>query len=337
MEIKKILAVRDDRMGDFILTLPAIAALQEAYPKTRLTVAVSPAVYPLAARILPGKNVFSRDGTFLNFFSFLKSEKYDLVVLIRSRLGTAWAAFWAGIPNRLGTGYRGYSFLYNLKHYEHRHTAEKREAEYSLGLLKKLGIEKPLRFETISVDTKEAEETAKKLGLDFSKNWITIHPGSGGSSPNWPKKKYIELAKKLAETGFSILWTGTAAELKDMDGPGVTLAGKTEIWDLACLYSLCKLVIAPSTGPLHLATLVGTPVVGIYSPVRVNSPRRWGPLGMKAKTLVPSAPECNCSAGELRRGNCMELLKVEEVFQAVLTSVEQAATPVSHPKTAAQG
>ena len=329
--------MRDDRMGDFILTLPAIAALQEAFPSARLTVAVSSAVYPLAVRLLPGKNVFSHTGTFSKLHSFLKSERFDLIVFFRPRLETALAAFLAGVPKRLGTGYRGYSFLYNVKQYEHRHTAEKQEAEYSLGLLKPLGIEKSLRFETISVNTKEAEEVAKKFSLDFSKEWVAVHPGSGGSSPNWPKKNYIELAKKLAEKGLSILWTGSANELQGIHGLGVSLAEKTEIWDLACLYSRCKLVIAPSTGPLHLASLVGTPVVGIYSPVRVNSPRRWGPLGPNTATLVPPAQECECKAGECRRGNCMELLPVEDVFQAALAALSQTANSVSRPITPAQG
>jgi len=332
MEINKILAVRDDRMGDFILTLPAIHALQEAFPSARLTVAVSPIVYPLAVRVLPGKNVFSHAGSFSKFYSFLKSESFDLVVFFRPRLGTALGAFLAGIPKRLGTGYRGYSFLYNFKHFEHRHTAEKQEAEYSIGLLKPLGIEKSLRFDTINIDVKEAEGAAKKFGLDLSKNWVAVHSGSGGSSPNWPKKNYVELARKLSEAGFSVLWTGSVPELQGVDELGVSLAGKTEIWDLACLYSRCKLVVAPSTGPLHLATLVGTPVVGIYSPVRVNLPRRWGPLGPNAKTLVPPVPECSCKAGACRRGDCMELLAVERVFQTAFNLAERAAVPLTSGK-----
>lgn len=337
MEIKKILAVRDDRMGDFILTLPALAALQEAFSSARLTVAVSPAVFPLAARVLPGKNVFSCRGTFSQFYSFLKNEKFDLAVFFRPRPGTALAAFLAGVPKRLGTGYRGYSFLYNLKHYEHRHRAEKQEAEYSLSLLMPLGIEKSLHFEAVAIDAKEAEVVRKKFGLDLSKNWVAVHPGSGGSSPNWPKQNYIGLAEKLVNAGFSVLWTGSMSELQGINGPGVSLAGKTEVWDLACLYSLCQLVVAPSTGPLHLASLVGAPVVGIYSPVRVNSPRRWGPLGPNSQTLVPLVPECDCKAGGCRRGNCMELLPIENVFQAALDSLSHTVTAVSQPKTAAQG
>lgn len=330
------MAVRDDHIGDFILTLPAVAALQEAFPAARLTVAVSPQVYPLAVRLLPGKNVYRHTGSFFRFYSFLKREKFDLVVFFRPRLGTAWAAFLAGVPKRLGTGYRGYSFLYDLKHFEHRHLAENHEAEYSLSLLKPLGIGKGLHFETAGVDAKEATQIAQKFGLDFSKNWVAIHPGSGGSSSNWPKKYYAELAQRLAVAGSSILWTGSKSEMKEINAPGESLAGKTDLWDLAGLYSRCRLVVAPSTGPLHLAALVGTPVVGIYGPVRVNSPRRWGPLGPKAKALVPPVTECNCRAKSCRRGDCMELLTVETVFRAAQETLDSNPFLDCASKTAAQ-
>lgn len=311
MEINKILAVRDDRMGDFILTLPAIQALREAFPLARLTVAVSPPVFSLAARLLSGCNIFGESHSLPKFHAFLREEKFDLAVFFRPRLGAALAAFLAGVPKRLGTGYRGYSFLYNLKHYEHRHTAEKHEAEYSLSLLKPLGIEKPLFFETIQTNPEEVWQAWKKFGLDFSQNWIAIHPGSGGSAPNWPKVNYAELAQKLEKGGYSILWTGSAAELAGMETTGVSLAGKTEIWELACLYSMCKVVIAPSTGPLHLASLVGTPVVGLFSSVGVVSPRRWRPLGPNAQVLTPAETG-------------LESLKTEEVFQTVVQMAGKA-------------
>ena len=72
MDIKKILAVRDDRMGDFILTLPAIKALKETFPTARMTVAVSLLVFPLAARTLKGENLVSESGSFANFLFFLR-------------------------------------------------------------------------------------------------------------------------------------------------------------------------------------------------------------------------------------------------------------------------
>jgi heptosyltransferase-2 len=263
----------------------------------------------LAARVLKGDNLFSDSASFLKCFSFLKKEAFDLTVFFRPRLGTAAAAFLAGVPKRLGTGYRGYSFLYNLKHYEHRKTGEKHEAEYSLSLLIPLGVEKPLVFDPVEVDPGEARQVWNKFGLDFSKNWIAIHPGSGGSAPNWPKERYVELAARLLAEGFSILWTGGPAELQGVEEVGVSLAGKTEVWDLACLYSLCKAVIAPSTGPLHLASLVGTPVVGLFSPSGVVSPKRWRPLGKNARVVVPD---------EKNNGTkTLDGLEVEKVLSAV--------------------
>ncbi len=309
MEIRKILAIRDDRMGDFILTLPSIKALKEAFPAARMTVAVAPPVYPLAARILKGENLFAESGSSATFFSFLKREEFDLAVFFRPRLGTALAAFAAGVSKRLGSGYRGYSFLYNLKHFEHRKSGEKHEAEYSLALLKPLGIENPLVFETVNVDAGEARPIWNKFGLDSSKNWIAVHPGSGGSAPNWSRERYIELAAQLSTEGFSILWTGSIQELQRVEGVGISLVGKTEIWDLACLYSLCKAVIAPSTGPLHLASLVGTPVVGLFSSSGVVSPKRWRPLGAKARVVVPDEENNNA--------NSLDDLEIEPVLSAV--------------------
>jgi len=328
MEFKNILAVRDDRMGDFILARPAIRALQGAFPGARLAVAVSESVFPLADPVLPGCNVISPNFSILKFYSFLRSEKFDLVVFFKPRLGTAVAAFLAGVPKRIGTGYRGYSFLFNLRHYEHRHKAERHEAEYSLSLLETLEINKPLHFETVSIDETEIRKVSKKLAVDFSKNWIAIHPGSGGSAPNWPKKNYLDLAEMLSAEGLSILWTGNLEELEGMESVGISLAGKTEVWDLACLYSKCKLMIGPSTGPLHLASLVGTPVMGLYSPIRVTSPRRWGPLGPKVKVLMPTVEECRCVSTSCRRGDCMERLSVEEVFRAVSDILKESSEPV---------
>ncbi len=327
MEFKKILAVRDDRMGDFILTLPAIRALQKAFPSAHLTVVVSESVFPLAVRVLPQCNIFCKSSLFSEFYSFLHKEKFDLVVFFKPRLGTAVATFLAGVSKRLGTGYRGYSFLYNLRHYEHRHNAERHEAEYSLSLLETLEINKSLRFETVSMDETEIRKVSKKLAVDFSKNWIAIHPGSGGSAPNWSKENYIGLARMLTAEGFSILWTGSLDELRGMESVGIPLAGKTEVWDLACLYSKCKLIIGPSTGPLHLASLVGAPAVGLYSPIRVTSPRRWGPLGPKVKVLTPPVEECQCASRHCKKGNCMELLSVEEVFRTVLDILKESSEP----------
>ena len=58
----------------------------------------------------------------------------------------------------------------------------------------------------------------------------------------------------------------------------INLAGKTDIRTLGGLLSLADIVIANSTGPLHLATAVGTKVIGLYPNTHAMSPVRWGQL-----------------------------------------------------------
>ncbi|MEN0059029.1 MAG: glycosyltransferase family 9 protein, partial [Bdellovibrio sp.] len=54
-----------------------------------------------------------------------------------------------------------------------------------------------------------------------------------------------------------------------------------------------KAVIVPSTGIAHLAASLGTPVIGLYSPVRVQHPRRWAARGPQVKILMPPVPNMN--------------------------------------------
>ena len=90
--------------------------------------------------------------------------------------------------------------------------------------------------------------------------------------------------------------TGSTEEKKEIeklaDKRAVSLnnlAGKTDIRSLAGLLSLAEVVIANSTGPLHLAGAVGTRVIGLYPHTEAMSPVRWGPLGTGHQVVLPPA------------------------------------------------
>ncbi len=83
---------------------------------------------------------------------------------------------------------------------------------------------------------------------------------------------------------------------------------------LAAVLSLATVVVANSTGPLHLAAAVGTSVVGLYPGKRVMSPRRWGPLGKNHRVIQPAQAECRCPSKQCR---CMETISVDQVAEQV--------------------
>ena len=132
------------------------------------------------------------------------------------------------------------------------------------------------------------------------------------------------LGERIATAyGFRILVTGGKNEARAVDavvqraGPrALSLCGKLTLPELAALYARGTLVVANSTGPLHLAAALGTPVVGIYPQLTPMSPARWGPYSGTSRVLVPDAPaDCaKCRNGE--RCACIESITLDEVYEA---------------------
>jgi heptosyltransferase-3 len=82
-----------------------------------------------------------------------------------------------------------------------------------------------------------------------------------------------------------------------------------------------RLVVSNSTGPLHLAAAVGTPVVGLYPNKRVMTPVRWGPVGEGHVVLQPLTV-CRCPEN---RCDCMKSISVESVLVAVTSALASLA------------
>lgn len=109
-----------------------------------------------------------------------------------------------------------------------------------------------------------------------------------------------------------------AGEIAENLGPSVSvIAGRTDLPTLAAILKEAAVFVGPSTGPIHLAAAVGTPVVALFGPVRTTGPERWGPLGEAHTVFVPPVPPCNCNVNRCERGDCMDLITVEEVANAV--------------------
>jgi ADP-heptose:LPS heptosyltransferase len=94
------------------------------------------------------------------------------------------------------------------------------------------------------------------------------------------------------------------------------IAGQTDLRTLAAVLSLARVVVANSTGPLHLAAAVGTRVVGLYPSRKAMSPRRWGPVGEPHRVMQPDSIECHCPP---RGCQCMEKITVDQVAEEVLS------------------
>ncbi len=179
------------------------------------------------------------------------------------------------------------------------------------------------------------EQTAKKLAgvIDIDQPFIAVHPGSGGSARDWPIQKFAELLDRIQNSEFRIQKIKVAVTL----GPGEEqLKEKLRAYlksepkwvsglslpELAAFLSQAQLLVANSTGPLHIATAVKTKVIGLYCPMIPCHPKRWGPYGPGHSSLIPPVELCRkCIDQRCQEYDCMDKIAVKEVYARVEESI----------------
>ncbi|MCX7984668.1 MAG: glycosyltransferase family 9 protein [Bacteroidetes bacterium] len=329
-----ILIVRTDRVGDLVLTLPMIDSVKETYPQAHVSMLVQSYTKNLVENDQNVTSVLTYDGfknigSFCSFVRTLKEKNFTAAVVAYPRFLVALALWYARVPVRVGTGYRWYSFLFNRKVYEHRKRVQKHEAEYNLSLLQAIGCQMPEVLRCVLKLTEEEERKGaivrESLGIRSQEVLIVLHPGSGGSARDWKKERFGELARVLLQRKYRVVISGTERE-KELVSYVAQHAGAEclqfistlSLREFAAFLKTAQCVVANSTGPLHLAAAVGTPVVGFYPPVKVMSPVRWGPLTLKKRIFVPDPSRCSRCNGRMCRGNdCMDQIEVNDVVTAV--------------------
>jgi heptosyltransferase-2 len=316
-----------------------VLALRKAFPR----VAVSMLLQHYTGAIVEGHPCveeilwYDAEGQLVPFLAMLRTiraRRFDAVVVARPTGRLAWLMFLARIPVRLGTGYRYYSLLFNRRVFEHRKDARRHELEYNLNLLAPLGISAeanrgPVSFGiTVSPDE---ERAAKNIlianGVVPDRPFAVIHPGTGGSAREWQLGNFGDLGARLnSRKRLPIVVTGSLSEeelvrtlVQIIGGGAVPLDGKLSLRELAAVLRLASVWIGHSTGPLHLAVAVGTPVVGLYPQLLPMSPTRWGPYSDRSRVHVPDRPtDCTeCVGGKLGHCPCMDTITVNEVFRSV--------------------
>jgi ADP-heptose:LPS heptosyltransferase len=109
-----------------------------------------------------------------------------------------------------------------------------------------------------------------------------------------------------------------------------TYIGANGLPELIALLASFDGFVASSTGPLHIASATGTPVVGLYSPIFVNLPDRWGPIGDRDQAIAPDVPPCDrCVKQECLHYDCMASITVDAVVAALYNVMGHHLLPQS--------
>jgi len=346
LKYKNILIVRTDRIGDVVLTLPLVQVLRKNFPEARISFLIRSYTNDIVQG-QPGLDdvvLYDREGTqkpFLAMLFELRHKKFDLAIVAYPRLRVALLLRFSGVVTRIGTGYRWYSLLFNKRIYEHRKTGERHEFEYNLSLLRGFGCHvDPALKPSVALSEAALESAAverKRLQLSSRDIVAILHPGSGGSARDWSAANFRSLAFRLANLGWKVVVTGAQGEeslvrnvANGSNRSIVTSVGKLSLRELAAFIQTADLFVSNSTGPLHIAAAVGTPVIGFYPPIPACSFQRWGPVIDQKVVFAPDRERCELCKGRACSGNfCMDQIAVDQVIDAAYRLVKKKSTKSS--------
>ncbi|MFH1354977.1 MAG: lipopolysaccharide heptosyltransferase II, partial [Candidatus Omnitrophota bacterium] len=279
---KRILVTRTDRIGDVLLSTPVIKALRDRYPDAFIAIVVRPYTEDIVAGnpYLDQIIIYDKAGkerSWLGSYRFacnLRKKKFDLAIILHPTNRMHLISFLAGIPRRVGYNRKlGFLLTGGLKH--DKQLGEKHESEYNFDLLRTLNIETQERnlFMPLREESEEwADELLENEGIKKNHRLLAINPGASCPSKIWPSQRFAESANRLIEKyGFRVIVISGPREIrladqviKEIDYPVINLAGKTSISQLASIIKRCDLFISNDSGPVHIATALGVPVVSIF-------------------------------------------------------------------------
>jgi lipopolysaccharide heptosyltransferase II len=349
-DIRHILVIRVDLIGDVVLSLPAVRALKRAYPEAEidfLALSASAGILanePEIAHVLTFDPYFWRRWLGLmrprawreanSFLRKMHDRRYDLAVSISGDIASIVARL-SGARRRVGYAEEAYPYLLTDPVPGGRYGTPMHEVRYVLALAEAAGAEVLASDRRLSlwVDGESTKQVAGMLAdarttRGRQGSVITVHPGArNGQAKRWPTGHIAALATRLArELDALVVLTGAPGEAslaeaveRQCAGDVVNLCGKTSLPELAALLASSDLVISGDSGPMHIACAVGTPVVALHGP---TDPAISGPTDPGAKVLrVPlwCSPCYDASAtAECRFGNpvCMKSLAPDLVFAA---------------------
>ncbi len=332
---RNILIIRLDRVGDLVLSIPAIKSLRASFPKAKLTLLVNTYTRNLidGASFLDEVIAYSPDsklGEKLRLIKEIRRQNYDLVIdLIYSRkLLSAVIALLSGATIKVGfdTGIR--RFFFNRKVMPR--SGKRYEMDRNLEIVEFLGcksVTRNLGLNGIRRDEKILGEFCREYNIGSSTLLVGIHPSAYKNVLNrsWPKENFARLGDELFyRYGARSMITGGPEDVKLgekiqrlMKTKAILLANKLTLSQLCALSTRFDLFISTFTGPLHIAVASGALTIILSGPTPV---KRWAPQGnghiviQKDLPCVPCQDRTYCERGDYA---CMRKISVEEVLRAV--------------------
>ncbi len=339
---EKILVVNMNYLGDALLTTPALADLRRAFPQARIDTIVGAG----AAQVLRGNadldTVIARHakagwGRLRELYQLLRAGRYSTVIYLPPIPGYALMGWLARTPRRVGQSTRQMNpFLTDRQQVQAAHLADRmREtmpvAPFSMPARRQLTL--PLASQSVQA----AQALLQKHGIAPGTAFLAVNVGATRPQKRWQALAFAQTLDLLPDLPCVLLGAGendtllarevvSLAQRRDV----VDLVGQTDVPVLAALLAQSAALLSADSGPMHIASAVGTPTVALFGS---TDPGLTGPYDDRSRVLYAHLPCAPCFKSPTCGGrwDCMRALQPADVaftLRDILRGPPSLALPV---------
>ncbi len=355
-EVRNILAVRLDNLGDVLVTTPAIHAIKASLPGSKITLFASP-VGAQVGRLNPDiDDVLVYSAPWMDpwhrlpqnskreqaMIAEVKKRQFDGAIIFtsyhESSLPAAYLCYLADIPLRLAASIDGPGSLLTTRHKHPEHMMH--EVERGLDLVGAIGMETSERGLVLHVPETarvEIQHLLEMYDIQRSSPLIVVHPGCSMPARTYPWEMYAGVIHELiTRLDATVILTGTEDERElvecimsklrgwNDEAKAIPLAGALSFSTLCALIESADVIITNNTGPMHISAAVQTPVVALFA--LTNLPEQWGPWHVPHRLLNHDVPCRICYSRVCPyHHECLTLVSPMQVFYAVVDLLEEVA------------
>ncbi len=333
--MKRILVVNVNWLGDVIFSSPVFAALHKQYPGARICCLTVPRVADVARQIPCVDDVMIYDEKGKDRFLLgkvrlvreIRAQNFDGAFLLHGSWTRALLVFLAGIPVRVGYNIKRRGWL--LTHRVNVPQGMIHRSDHYLNVVESFcGLSTVPRTTSLRVSSEDvaaAQGQLVSLGVKEHDFVVLMHIGGNWPLKRWPIENFAKLSDALTEReNTKVVICGGVSEqvlkehiLKETVRKPIIMVGHTNFSQLVGLMKSVHVVVSADSGPLHVASSVATPVVGLFGPTH---PDVTGPRGGGRASILYFHVGCNikpCYHEQCQDNICMKAISVKDVVEKI--------------------
>lgn len=336
-----VLLIQTKRIGDLILTVPAVAAVRKDFPEAQISLIVAHGSRELLPAIPGIDHTFVSRGRVTDAAQWfaLARAKFDYCLDFSRNDRSAFLTLLSGAKKRITYETIRCKPLRQLSYNEFvpSRVRDVHTIDHHLALLAPLGVHDPVREVHLVLPRAAQEEAAAVIAAqNLGDGFVIIHPGSARAEKFWIARRWAEMADRMCvEAGMRFVLTGGKTRMeqehiarikKHLRHPVVDLSGQLDLLTLAALIKRARLLVTIDSAPMHLAGALGTPQVALFG---LTNPFHWHPRATPSRILHAGGVSPGAPFVPKQTPRPMKEISTEQVIDAMQTLLSNPATPVT--------